>query len=73
MVSLSKKIVLRSQLAPLMKEEVAKVRDYAFIGHYKQSWTIRDLNYSFHLFIDHSKPPELYNLKMTRRKEQYSR
>ncbi|HOQ67662.1 MAG TPA: sulfatase-like hydrolase/transferase [Candidatus Atribacteria bacterium] len=64
MVSLSKKIVLEGHsLAPLMREEVAKVRDYAFIGHYKQSWTIRDLNYSFHLFIDHSKPPELYNLK----------
>lgn len=51
-------------LAPLMAGEVDKVRDYAFIGHFKQSWTIRDLNYSFHLFLEDSRQSELYNLRV---------
>ena len=59
----SKKVILEGKsMLPLIKGEIEKIRDYAYIGHYKQSWTIRDLNYSFHLFIDNSKPPELYNL-----------
>lgn len=60
----SKKILLEGKsMLPLIKGEVEKIREYAFIGHYKQSWTIRNLDYSFHLFIDGSKKSELYNLK----------
>jgi arylsulfatase A-like enzyme len=65
MVSLSKNIIMEGHsLAPLMAGEVDKVRDYAFIGHFKQSWTIRDLNYSFHLFLEDSRQSELYNLRV---------
>jgi len=64
MVLRSKRVKLEGHsLVPLMNGELAKIRDYAFIGHFRQSWTIRNLEYSFHLFVDNSKPPELYDLK----------
>ena len=64
MVLHSKGIKLEGHsLVPLMNGELTKIRDYAFIGHFRQSWTIRNLEYSFHLFVDNSKSPELYDLK----------
>jgi arylsulfatase A-like enzyme len=47
-------------LLPLMAGEIDSVRDYAYIGHHAQSWTIRDQAWSYHLFIDGNRPPELY-------------
>lgn len=65
MVSLSKNIIIEGHsLVPLMRGDTDKIRDYAFIGHFKQSWTIRNLKYSFHLFLEGSKPSELYNLEV---------
>lgn len=52
-----------SSLIPLMDGEVEKVRDYAYIGHYGRQWSIRNHEWSYHLTIDGSKPPELYNVK----------
>jgi len=50
-------------LLPLMKGDVERVRDFALIGHAFQSWTIRNKEWSYHLYIDGSKSPELYNIK----------
>ena len=50
-------------LIPLMNGETEKIRDYAYIGHYGRQWSIRNHEWSYHLTIDGSKPPELYNLK----------
>lgn len=50
-------------LIPLMDGEMEKIRDHAYIGHYGRQWSIRNHEWSYHLTIDGSKPPELYNLK----------
>jgi len=50
-------------LIPLMRGEVEKIRDYAYIGHYRRQWSIRNQEWSYHLTIDGSKGPELYNLE----------
>lgn len=38
-------------LLPLMSGAQEKVRDFAYIGHYGRSWTIRNQQWSFHLFL----------------------
>ena len=50
-------------LIPLMKGEVEKIRDYAYIGHHGRQWSIRNQEWSYHLTIDRSKGPELYNVQ----------
>ncbi len=50
-------------LLPLIKGETDKVRDNIIVGWAYKSWTIRTPDWSYHLYIDGSKPPELYNLK----------
>ncbi len=47
-------------LIPLIKGEKDKIRDYAYIGKFGQSWSIRTPEYSFHRWM--KDPPELYNL-----------
>jgi arylsulfatase A-like enzyme len=60
----SKRAILHGySLFPLMNEEVRKIRDYAYMGYYGRQWTIRNHEWSYHLPIDGSKPPELYNMK----------
>lgn len=59
-----------SSLIPLMDGKVEKVRDYAYIGHYGRQWNIRNHEWSCHLAIDGSKPPELYNVKRDPREQE---
>ncbi|MCX7011192.1 MAG: sulfatase-like hydrolase/transferase, partial [Candidatus Sumerlaeota bacterium] len=48
-----------ANLLPLMKGEVEKVHDYAYIGHYNQSCRINDHEWAYiHYFID--RPHELF-------------
>ncbi|MHB0855941.1 MAG: sulfatase [Anaerolineae bacterium] len=50
-------------LLPLLRGEIDAVRDYACIGHGGASWTIRDHDWSYHLFLDGQRPSELYDLR----------
>ncbi len=49
-------------LLPMMRGEEEKIRDYAYMGYFKQSWRITDQEWSFHMSLM-GKPSELYNLK----------
>lgn len=49
-------------LLPMMRGETKKIREYAYMGYFKQSWRITDEEWSFHLSLM-GKPSELYNLK----------
>ena len=46
-----------------MNGEVEKIRDYAHIGHHGRQWSMRNQKWSYHITIDRSKGPELYNLE----------
>src|SRR5262249_51864630 len=48
-------------LLPLLRGEVEKVRDYAITGHHRQCWSIQDAEWRYLLFLDGSRPPELYH------------
>ncbi|KIX11229.1 sulfatase [Dethiosulfatarculus sandiegensis] len=50
-------------LIPLMAGEKDKIRDYAYMGYYKQSWRISDHKWSFHLYLAKGKESELYDLE----------
>ncbi len=50
-------------LLPLMAGQQDKIRDYAYMGYYRQSWRISDHAYSFHLYLDKTRAPELYDLR----------
>jgi arylsulfatase A-like enzyme len=62
---MGKKIITMDgkSLLPLMKGDAESVRDFALIGHAFQSRTIRNKEWSYHLYTDKSKPSELYDLK----------
>lgn len=49
-------------LLPMMRGEEEKIRDYAYMGYFKQSWRVTDQEWSFHMSLM-GKPNELYNLK----------
>ena len=51
-----------SSLLPLMKGDVAKVRQYAYTGHHGRQWSIRNHQWVYLLNIDGSGGPELYHL-----------
>jgi len=48
-------------LLPLIKGEKEKLRDFAHLGWFGHSWSIRTSEFSFHRWK--SDPPELYDLK----------
>ncbi len=48
-------------LLPLLRGETDKVRDFAYSGHYRQTWSIQNEEWRFQLFVDGSKPSELYH------------
>ena len=50
-------------LIPLMSGEVDSIRDYAYMGYFKQSWRINDREWSFMLNFKKDGQRELYNLK----------
>ena len=50
-------------LIPLMTGEVDSIRDYAYMGYFKQAWRINDREWSFILNFDGNNSTELYNLK----------
>lgn len=49
-------------LLPMMRGEEEKLRDYAYMGYFKQSWRVSDQEWAFHMSLM-GKPNELYNLK----------
>ncbi|MCP4626373.1 MAG: sulfatase-like hydrolase/transferase [bacterium] len=49
-------------LLPLMAGETESIRDYAYMGYYKQSWRINDHDWSFMMYLDRKTPAELYHL-----------
>ena len=52
MVAATKTVELEGRsLLPLMAGRQRKIRDFAYIGHYGRSWTIRSDQWSFHLFL----------------------
>lgn len=52
MIAASKTVALEGHsLLPLMSGEKEKIRDFACIGHYGRSWTIRTHEWSFHMFL----------------------
>jgi arylsulfatase A-like enzyme len=50
-------------LLPLMAGEVDSIRDYAYCGHFKRNWNIRNHEWTFTLNFDKGVENELYNLK----------
>ncbi len=50
-------------LLPLMAGEVNAIRDYAYCGHFKRNWNIRNHEWTFTLNFDKGVENELYNLK----------
>ena len=49
-----------ASLLPLMKGEIAKVRDYAFSGHHVGQWAIRDQQWTYLMPLDNTTLPQLY-------------
>jgi len=50
-------------LIPVMCGEVDSIRDYAYMGYFKQAWRINDRECSFILNFNGNNSTELYNLK----------
>ena len=50
-------------LLPILRGEEEKIRDYAYMGYFKQSWRVSDQEWAFMLNFLQGKGPELYNLK----------
>ena len=50
-------------LLPMLRGEEEKIRDYAYMGYFKQSWRVSDQEWAFMLNFLQGKGPELYNLK----------
>lgn len=50
-------------LLPMMRGDEDKLRDYAYMGYFKQSWRISDKEWAFMLNLGKGKGNELYNLK----------
>jgi arylsulfatase A-like enzyme len=50
-------------LLPLIAGEVDSIRDYAYCGHFKRNWNIRNHEWAFTLNFDKGAENELYNLK----------
>lgn len=63
MVAASKTVKIEGEsLLPLMSGERKKLRDFAYIGHYGRSWTIRANEWSFHLCLGTGER-KLFNLR----------
>ena len=50
-------------LLPLMSGEKDKIRDFAYMGYFKQSWRVSDHEWSYHMYLIKGKKAELYDLK----------
>lgn len=50
-------------LLPLMTGEKDSIRDYAYMGYFKQAWRINDREWSLIMSLDKKTPNELYYLK----------
>jgi arylsulfatase A-like enzyme len=48
-------------LVPLMAGEKDKIRDYAYMGYFKQSMRVSDHKWAFHMYQKKGKAPELYD------------
>lgn len=48
-------------LLPLLQGEAETVRDYAYIGHHRRSWNIRNAEWSYHLWLDGRRAPCLFH------------
>ena len=48
-------------LLPLLRGEARSVRDYAYTGIHRQSWAIQNHEWRYQLFVDGSRPPELFH------------
>jgi arylsulfatase A-like enzyme len=48
-------------LLPLMSGEKEKIRDYAYMGYFKQSMRVSDHKWAFHMYQMKGKEPELYD------------
>ena len=50
-----------ASLLPLLRGEIDKVSDYAYSGFHGQSWAIQDHEWRYQVFLDRSRPPELFH------------
>jgi arylsulfatase A-like enzyme len=50
-------------LLPMISGTEDKIRDYAYMGYFKQAWRINDHDWSFMMYLDKKRPSELYHLK----------
>ena len=50
-------------LLPMMAGQAEKIRDYAYMGYFKRTWRVSDINWSFVLSLEKGRPNELYNLE----------
>jgi arylsulfatase A-like enzyme len=50
-------------LLPMLRGEETKIRDYAYMGYFKQAWRVCDREWSFIMNLLPGKGNELYNLK----------
>lgn len=50
-------------LLPMMSGKEDKIRDYAYMGYFKQAWRINDHDWSFMMYLNKKSPSELYHLK----------
>jgi len=63
MIAASKTVEVEGRsLLPLMSGDKRKIRDFAYIGHYGRSWTVRTHEWSFHLLLRTGERC-LYNLR----------
>jgi arylsulfatase A-like enzyme len=63
MVAASKTVRIEGEsLLPLMSGAAGKIRDFAYIGFYGHSWTIRAKDWSFHLYL-RTGERRLFNLR----------
>ena len=46
-----------------MTQKEEKIRDYAYMGYFKQSWRVNDHDWSFMMYLDKKTPSELYHFK----------
>jgi len=50
-------------ILPIIKGEKEKIRDYAYVGHFRQSWRISNQEWCYIMWLAGNRENELYNLK----------
>lgn len=49
-------------LLPMLRGEEDSIREYAYMGYFKQTWRISNQEWALQIYLDGKKPVELFNL-----------